>query len=64
MVINAMCGGTLTEMCGGTLTEMWGGKLLEVWQHFSGLIGKITKPGQIVTDNRPKVEDKTAKVWP
>ena len=56
MVINAMCG--------GTLTEMWGGKLLEVWQHFSGLIGKITKPGQIVTDNRPKVEDKTAKVWP
>ena len=27
MVINAMCGGTLTEMWGGTLTAMWGGTL-------------------------------------
>ena len=49
-----MRGGTLTNMCGGTLTEMWGGTLLTIWQHFSGMIGKIVSPGQIVTDNRPK----------
>ena len=30
MVINAMCGGTLTKMCGGTLIEMCGGTLTEM----------------------------------
>jgi hypothetical protein len=31
MVINAMCGGTLTEMCGGTLTKMYGGTLTNMY---------------------------------
>ncbi len=31
MVINAMCGGTLTAMCGGNLTAMCGGTLTAMW---------------------------------
>jgi hypothetical protein len=31
VVINAMCGGTLTAMRGGTLTEMYGGTLTEMY---------------------------------
>jgi hypothetical protein len=60
MVINAMCGGTLTAMrggtltamCGGTLTEMWGGTLTAIKKYFDGLIGKINSGATVIKDER------------
>jgi hypothetical protein len=36
MMINAICGGTVSE----------------IWEHFNGTIGKISKAAKIISDNR------------
>ena len=69
MVINAICGGTVSEIrggtvsaiwggtvsaiWGGTVSDIWGGTVSDIWKHFSGLIGPIHKDAK-VTDNREK----------
>jgi hypothetical protein len=53
MVINAICGGTVSEIRGGTVSEIWGGTVSAIWERFNGLIGPIGS-GANVTDNRKK----------
>ncbi len=68
MVINAMCGGTLSEMCGGTLSEMWGGTLSamrggtlsEIFDTWKPLIGMISKAAKVLVDHRKKKAAKKA----
>ena len=55
VIINVMCGGTLNVMWGGTLNTMCGGTLLTIVEWSSGLIGKISGSGKVVTDNRKSV---------
>jgi hypothetical protein len=62
MVINALCGGTITEVSGGTIAAVWGGTIMAVWGGtitavsggFDGYLGKITKPGKVVDDQRKR----------
>ncbi len=70
MVINAICGGTVSEICGGTVSEIRGGTVSAIWggtvseirggtvseirEFFDGIIGKIHKAAKILADNRPK----------
>ena len=35
-------------------SEIYGGTVSEIYEHFSGLIGKISKAAKILSDNRPK----------
>ena len=52
MVINAICGGTVSEIRGGTVSEISGGTVSAIWKHFNGLIGKVSKAETIIKDNR------------
>ncbi len=72
MVINAICGGTVSEIwggtvsaiwggtvsaiCGGTVSEICGGTVSEIWGGFDGIIGKIGKYAKILSDERPKAD--------
>ena len=63
MVINAICGGTVSEIRGGTVSEIWGGTVSEIWggtvseirKYFSGLIGPIGSDAQVLDDQRDPV---------
>ena len=52
--VSEICGGTVSEICGGTVSAIRGGTVSAIWGNFTGLLGKVTKPGKILKDNRKK----------
>jgi hypothetical protein len=52
--VSEICGGTVSEIRGGTVSEIRGGTVSEIREHFTGLIGPISKAAKILSDGRKK----------
>ena len=50
--VSAIYGGTVSQIRGGTVSEIYGGTVQKILKCFDGILGKVTKPGKIVEDER------------